>query len=122
MPRDARQEGYSRRHRFTARGSFGPILKGSRKLRGRYAILHVAPARDSHSRLGLALTKRLVPASTDRNLVKRLVRETFRRHVVKQSGLECVVTLRQKFAAPDVAAIVAEIAFLFDQLNRNVAR
>jgi len=122
MPRDARKEGYSRRHRFTARGSFGPVLKGSRKLRGRYAILHVAPARDSFSRLGIALTKRLVPASTDRNLVKRLVRESFRRHVVKQSGLECVLTLRQKFAAGDVAAVVAEIASLFDQLNRNGAR
>jgi ribonuclease P protein component len=122
MPRCARKEGYSRRHRFAARGSFGPILKGSRKLRGRYTIIHVAPARDSHSRLGIALTKRLVPASTDRNLVKRLVRESFRRHVVKQSGFECVVTLRQKFVAGDVPAVIAEVGSLFDQLQRGGAR
>jgi ribonuclease P protein component len=122
MPRGARKEGYSRRHRFTARGSFGPVLKGSRKLRGRYSILHVTPARDHHSRLGIALTKRLVPESTDRNLVKRLVRESFRRHVVKQSGLECVVTLRQKFAAADVPAVIAEVISHFDQLQRNGAR
>lgn len=122
MARGARKEGYSRRHRFTARGSFGPVLKGSRKLRGRYAILHVAPARNSHSRLGIALTRRLVPASTDRNLVKRLVRESFRRHVVKQSGLECVLTLRQKFAAADVPAVIAEVVSLFDQLHRNAGR
>jgi ribonuclease P protein component len=122
MSREARKEGYSRRHRFAARGSFGPILKGSRKVRGRYAILHAAPARDSHSRLGIALTKRLVPASTDRNLVKRLVRESFRRHVVKQSGLECVLTLRQKFVAADVPAIIAEVGELLDQLQRNGAR
>ena len=122
MPRDARNEGFSRRHRFTARGSFGPILKGSRKLRGRYAVLHVAPARDSHSRLGIALTRRLVPAATDRNLLKRLVREAFRRHVVKRSGLECVVTLRQKFAAEDVPAVLAEVAGFFDQLDRSGAR
>jgi len=117
MPREARKEGYSRRHRFTARGSFGPVLKGSRKLRGRYAILHVAPARGSVSRLGIALTKRLVPASTDRNLVKRLVRESFRRHVVKRAGLECVVTLRQKFDAAEVSQVVREIGSLFDQLS-----
>jgi ribonuclease P protein component len=122
MPRGARTEGYSRRHRFTAQGSFGPVLKGSRKLRGRYAILHVAPARNSHSRLGIALTRRLVPASTDRNRVKRLVRESFRRHVVKQSGLECVVTLRQRFAAEDVPAVIAEVDSLFDQLHKNGAR
>ena len=122
MPRGARTEGYSRRHRFTAQGSFGPVLKGSRKLRGRFAILHAIPARTSHLRLGIALTRRLVPASTDRNWVKRLVRETFRRHVVKQSGLECVVTLRQKFAAEDVPAVIAEVASLFDQLQKNGAR
>jgi ribonuclease P protein component len=122
MPRGARTEGYSRRHRFTTRGSFGPVLKGSRKVRGRYAILHVAPARDRHSRLGIALTRRLVPAATDRNLVKRLVRESFRRHVVKQSGLECVVTLRQKFAAADVPAVIAEVVSLFDQLHKSGAR
>jgi ribonuclease P protein component len=122
MPRCARKEGYSRRHRFTAQGSFGPILKGSRKVRGQFAILHAAPARDSHSRLGIALTKRLVPAATDRNEVKRLVRETFRRHLVKQSGLECVVTLRQKFVADDLPAVVAEIASLFDQLQRSGVR
>jgi ribonuclease P protein component len=122
MPRSARKEGYSRRHRFTARGSFGPILNGSRKLRGRFAILHVAPARDAHSRLGIALTKRLVPESTDRNLVKRLVRESFRRHVVKQSGIDCVVTLRLKFAAADVAPMVAEISSFFDRLQRNDPR
>jgi ribonuclease P protein component len=122
MPRGARKEGYSRRHRFTTQGSFGPILKGSRKLRGRYAVLHVAAARDGHSRLGLALTRRLVPAATDRNLFKRVVREAFRRHVVKQSGLECVITLRQKFLAADLPAMAAEIASFFDQLNRNGAR
>ena len=47
MPRGARKEGYSRRHRFTARGSFGPILKGSRKLRGRFATgLRAGPLDD----------------------------------------------------------------------------
>jgi ribonuclease P protein component len=122
MPRNARKEGYSRRHRFTARGSFGPVLRGSRKYRGRFAILHVTPAPDAHARLGIALTKRLVPASTDRNRVKRLVRETFRRHVVKQSGVDCVLTLRQKFAAADLTPMVAEIASFFDQLNRNGVR
>ena len=56
MPREARKEGYSRRHRFSVQGSFGTVLRGSRKLRGRFAILHVAPGRPGLSRLGIALT------------------------------------------------------------------
>lgn len=117
MPRDARKEGYSRRHRFTTRGSFGPVLKAPRKLRGRYAILHVAPARDEHSRLGIALTRRLVPASTERNHVKRVLRECFRRHAVKRAGFDCVVTLRIKLSAADVDPLAAEVAGFLDQLH-----
>ena len=122
MPRDAREEGYSRRHRFSVQGSFGPVLRGSRKLRGRLAILHVAQGHAGRSRLGLALTRRLVPDSVDRNRVKRLVREAFRRHVVKHAGLDCVVSLRERFDAAQVAPLAAEIHGLFDQLVRNDAR
>jgi ribonuclease P protein component len=122
MPRNARKEGYSRRHRFAARGSFGVVLRGSRKLRGRYATIHVAPGFSGQSRLGVALTRRLIARSVDRNRVKRLVRDAFRRHVVKQAGLDCVVSLRQKFDASNAAPIVNEIRELFDQLARNEAR
>jgi ribonuclease P protein component len=122
MPRSARKEGHSRRHRFSARGSFGPILGGRRKLRGRLAVIHVAPGRDGASRLGLALTRRLVPLSVDRNRLKRLVRETFRRHVVKSRGFDCVISLRGRFDSSQAAPMVDEIRSLLDQLAQNEVR
>ena len=122
MPRDARQEGYSRRHRFSVQGSFGTVLRGPRKLRGRFAIIHVAPGRDGQSRLGLALTRRLIPLSVDRNRVKRVVREAFRRHVVKHAGLDCVVSLRERYDTAHAQPVFTEIRALFDQLAKNDAR
>ena len=122
MPRDAREDGYSRRHRFSVQGSFGIVLRSSRKFRGRFAILHVAPGRAGASRLGIALTRRLVPHSVDRNRVKRLVRDTFRRHLVKHAGLDCVVSLRERFDAAQAGPLFAEIHNLFDQLAKNDAR
>jgi ribonuclease P protein component len=116
MPRNARKEGYSRRHRFAERGSFGPVLRAARKLRGRLAVVHVMPGRGAVSRLGLALTRRLVPAAVDRNMVKRMVRETFRRHAVKQSGFDCVVTLREKYRLGQAPEIATEICGLLDRL------
>jgi ribonuclease P protein component len=98
------------------------VLRAPRKLRGRLAILHVAPARDAHSRFGIALTRRLVPLAVDRNRVKRLVRDTFRRHVVKSSGYDCVVSLRSRYEAEQAAAIAAEIRELLDQLAHNPSR
>lgn len=109
-------QGYSRRHRFTARGSFGVVLGGSRKLRSRTVVLHVLPARGRLSRLGIALTRRFMPSSVDRNRVKRMVREIFRTHPVKQSGFDCVVALRGKLEGGAASEMRRQIAALFDRL------
>jgi ribonuclease P protein component len=122
MPRSARKEGYSRRYRFRAQGSFGPVLRGARKIRGRFFAIHVVPARTEVSRLGIALTRKLVPRSVDRNRVKRLVRETFRRHVVKLAGFDCVVMLRERFDGASVPSLLAEVGTHFDQLVQNRSR
>jgi ribonuclease P protein component len=116
MPRSAPREAYSRRHRFAARGAFAPALRSSRKLRGRFAIIHVATAPSEASRLGIALTRRLVPEAVDRNRVKRLVRETFRRHAAKHAGFDCVVALRGRFDRADEGQLVSEIRGLLDRL------
>lgn len=122
MPRTARKDGYSRRHRFSARGSFGPVLRGTRKLRGRLTVVHVAPGREGESRLGIALTRRLVPLSVDRNRIKRMIRDAFRRHPVKQAGYDCVVSLRIAYDAAQAAAIAQEIRSFLDQLSPTEAR
>jgi ribonuclease P protein component len=122
VSRDARPEGFSRRHRFSTRGAFGPVLRGSRKLRGRLTVMHVAAGSSRTSRLGIALTRRLVPTSLERNRVKRLAREIFRRHPVKHSGLDCVIALRERFDAAQMGALRDELATLFDQLARGTPR
>jgi ribonuclease P protein component len=116
MPRNARQEGYSRRHRFSAPGAYGPVLRGNRKVRGPLAVIHAAPARGTSSRFGVALTRRLVASSVDRNAVRRLARETFRRHAVKLAGLDCVVMLRGRYEPRQARALAEEIRGLLDQL------
>lgn len=52
-----------------------------------------------HARLGLAISKKKTPASTARNRIKRLVRESFRCHQELLSGLDVVVLNNAKAAA-----------------------
>ena len=121
MAPSAQAHAFRRRHRFDAPGSFGALLRGGRKARGELAVVHSGAGRPGASRLGIALTRRLVPLATDRNYVKRLVREAFRRHRVKTAGVDCVVTLRGKWRSSDARALGAEIRALFDQVAAQPA-
>jgi ribonuclease P protein component len=122
MSRSARKEGLSRRHRFSERGSFVPALHGPRKLRSRLVILHAVDVRGSHSRLGIALTRRLVPSAVHRNQVKRLVREAFRAHPLKACGLDCVVSLRERYQPESREQLRGAVVALFDQLASSHRR
>jgi ribonuclease P protein component len=113
--RAARAEGLSRRHRFAVQGSFGAVLRSSRKLRSPHAVLHVSPGLPGSSRLGVAVTRRLLPAAVQRNQVKRALRELFRRHPVKNAGLDLVVMFRVRFAPGQHREVVEEIRGLLDQ-------
>lgn len=116
MSRGARKEGLSRRHRFSARGAFGPVLRTSRKLRGSLTLLHVVPGSPGISRLGIGLTRRVAPSSVLRNRVKRVLRELFRRHGVKAAGVDLVLMLRERIVPGQVPAIAAEALALLDQV------
>lgn len=116
MSRTARVEGYSRRHRFTAQGSFAAALRSPRKLRGDLVVLHVVPRRGEASRLGITITRRMVALSTDRNRIKRLAREAFRAHAAKGAGFDCVLSLRRAIPVSLEGAFGGEVRALLDQL------
>src|SRR3954462_7233206 len=116
MPRDARKQGLSQRHRFAERGAYGPLLKAGRKVRGRYAVLHVGPSSAGIARLGVALTRKMMPHAVERNRVRRLVREAFRRHVAKQLPLDCGGALPQALSRTELGAFRAELGTMLDQL------
>lgn len=73
---------------------------------------------DEHSRLGLAIAKKSVPTSVQRNLIKRQVREWFRHHASTVGGID-VVFLAQPAAASANRARIREAA---DDLWRQVQR
>jgi ribonuclease P protein component len=58
----------------------------------------------------------MVPDAVDRNRLKRIIRDEFRRHGVKNRGFDCVVALRKPFDPSLATALREELRQLFDQL------
>jgi len=53
------------------------------------------PASEKNVRLGLAISKKMVARSVDRNRLKRLIRESFRLNRTKMRDLDLVVMARK---------------------------
>ena len=112
----ARKEGLSRRHRYSGRGSFSAAMRGPLKVRGTSLLLHIATGKAGVSRMGVAVAKRLAPRAVDRNRLKRLAREAFRRHPLKSAGMDIVVVPRERFAPEAEGSWLAELRDLFDRI------
>jgi ribonuclease P protein component len=78
-------------------------------------VLHVAQSAGP-ARLGIALTRKMIPHAVERNRVRRLVRECFRRHVAKRLPMDVVVALRQGVARTELPLLRGELVALLDQL------
>jgi len=115
MTRGARKEGLSRRYRFVGRGSFVAALRSPRKLRGASTMLHLLAGRTGPSRFGIALPKRIARRAVDRNRVKRVAREAFRRHVIKEAGVDLVFAPRQPLSRDDETRWIAELRGFLDR-------
>lgn len=74
------------------------------------------------SRLGIALTRRLLPRAVDRNRVKRIVREAFRRHAAKAAGLDLVFAVRERPDTGRGSAWPAEVRQALDRVLEKAGR
>lgn len=107
----------TRRHRLDQAGVTN-VLKTGRRVQGEPADLSarfvLRVAIPPPGRIAIAVPKRILKRAVDRNYVKRIVREGFRHHAVKQEALDVLVSLQAKPAAP--RELLPQIYALLDQV------
>ena len=101
---------FPREHRLTRRAEFERVLR-QRSVRiasGAFVALALANTGDG-ARLGMIIGKRHLPRSVDRNRVKRVIRESFRRQRVGLPHLDIVIQLAARARDVEVPRALDEI-------------
>jgi ribonuclease P protein component len=91
---------FSRRYRLTRREGFSRILQ-HRAHTSNWFNLHSQVNYANCSRLGVSVSKRIVPSAVKRNSIKRLIRESFRLRTKSEVGRDIVIRLRKPLSKQD---------------------
>jgi ribonuclease P protein component len=116
-----RDERFSRLRRLRSSEDFQRVRRG-RRISGANLVVHyVRRTTGGPTRVGFSVSKRVGGAVT-RNLVKRRLREAFRRHLATLSGgWDLVVTARPSAAGAGYPVLAAELDDLFTRAGMWIA-
>lgn len=107
LPRDAR---------VRRAGDFAALRQASGRLGGRCFSVRWRPNGLDHARLGLAISKRVSKRAVERNRIKRLVRESFRRVRLGLPPIDLVVMAREAAAGVPGTELLVELDALWRRL------
>jgi ribonuclease P protein component len=106
-------------YRLTKTDEFSSVFGFRKALKSRHFLLHYrlrSPDEAAGARLGLVVAKRLLRRSVDRNLVRRLARESFRLMRCKLPSRDLILRLAAKPEALDRQALAQEIRGLLGKM------
>lgn len=110
------RHGLGAERRLAGRGAFEPLLRaGTRRSLSGYTF-YVTRRAEGPARLGLLVTRRHASRATERNSIKRCIREAFRLEQASIGPLDVLV--RPPLGARASAAMLARLRELFTKLDR----
>jgi len=108
---------FPRRARLRRPGDYDAVLSGGKRYSEQILTAVVKSTIPAAPRLGLAISSRVAPDAVDRNRIKRLARESFRRHRAQLPAVDVVILAR----AGAGAARPAELRGAFERLWQRIA-
>lgn len=115
----AKKAGFPKRYRLTKTDDFSSVFGFRRALRSPHFLLHYrlrAADEVPGARLGLVVAKRFLKRSVDRNLIRRLARESFRTVRALLPSRDLVLRLSSKPVPLDRRALAEEIRGLLTKM------
>jgi ribonuclease P protein component len=101
-----------------APAAFTRVFKTGRHRGDEFFTVIAAPGPGPSARLGLAVSKKVSKSAVQRNRIKRLVRESFRKHSAELPALDIVVMARPGAAGCDNPRLATSIDALLERTAR----
>jgi ribonuclease P protein component len=107
---------YRETSRLTRPSDYRSVFQsGRRSADAHFVIISRANGLDG-ARLGLAISARHIASAVKRNTVKRVIRESFRRHRAALGGLDIVVMAQSGTGRADKRTLAASLSRLWTKL------
>ena len=90
--------------------SYGRVFKKAGRSKDKLFTVLYRSNKLQRARLGLAVAKKHCKLATDRNRIKRLVRESFRKHQIELAGIDIVVLNQPSTHKADNKALSTSLA------------
>lgn len=108
--------GLPREARIRRAGDFAALRQASGRVSGRCFSVRYRHNDVGHARLGLAISKRVSKRAVDRNRIKRLIRESFRRIRSQLPPLDLMVMARDQACDTPGTILLIELDALWRKL------
>lgn len=104
---EPRRTRFPPRKRLLTASDYERVFQQPQRSSGKALTVLARPSGRASARLGLAIARKQIRRAVDRNRVKRLIRESFRRHQELLHGLDVVVIGRSALLEKDSCGIFA---------------
>jgi ribonuclease P protein component len=108
--------GLPREARICRAGDFAVLRQASGRLGGRCFSVRYRQNELGYARMGLAVSKRVSKRAVERNRIKRLLRESFRRVRSQLPAVDLMVMAREQAAGVPGPELLAELDALWRRL------
>lgn len=122
VPRTETSRGLPKSARLRRRRDFQRVFSDAVSSADRYFTALARPGNGGGGRLGLAISVRRSGRHVTRNRIKRLVRESFRHHRERLSGLDIVVMARRGVRDATNEELYRSLARHWDRLAKRCRR
>ncbi|HED34813.1 MAG TPA: ribonuclease P protein component [Gammaproteobacteria bacterium] len=113
---------FTRHVRLLKPDEFSYVFKKPLRSSDRFFTILAVKNEMNHARLGLAISKKNARRAVDRNIIKRLVRESFRLSLHKLAYVDIVVMAKPVTKSAENHQIFQSLQQHWDRLNRQCAK